>query len=170
VSHAEVAAMTNYEAAALGLPAFMEAVVSLRIHGRIDLPDFSIEREIEPLTTMHPWVMWRRVGAVLFVGEKMLRLNLAQWRVLEAVDAIGTAGADVAARLKLWPAFAEALHGSATNHVLLLGDVPHLRIQQVGELPASALTREGRLLRHVGKDSRSLWAMVAGRRYFLREV
>lgn len=166
LSHDQVAALSNYEAHGLGLPSLMEATLTLRAEGRIDMPGFHLQLQIEPFDQAHPWLVYGRVGALLFVGERQHRLSLQQWRVFEAVDAIRRAGRDVAARLRAWPALMAALHMHGNGHVLVLGELPHLRIGEVTAFPEGALTRAGTRLSPA--ESASTWAMTAGRRYWLR--
>lgn len=166
LSHAQVASLSNYEAHGLGLPPLMEATLTLRAEGRIDMPLFRLQLQIEPFDQAHPWLVYGRVGALLFVGERQYRLSLQQWRVFEAADAILRAGRDVAGRLRAWPALMAALHMQGNGHVLVLGELPHLRIGEVVAFPDGALTRVGTRLSPA--ETASAWAMTAGRRYWLR--
>ena len=161
-----VAALSNYDAAALGLPLHMDAVLVVRILGRIDLPDFRIVCAYEPLNHMHAWVSCRREGALLYVGERAMRLNPQQLEVLDALNAVMAAGEDVAARLHAWPRFNAALNVVRRHHVVVEGSVPHLRIQRVAQLPTGTLTRHGRALAPVAAHPNSAWSMAPGRRYF----
>lgn len=168
LTHAQVAALNNYDAQAVGLPRHMMATVVLNIEGRIDLPGFRLAHLIEPFNHMQPWLVYRRTGALMWVGERMMRLNPIQLRVLDAVAALDDAGADIAKRLRAWSELAEALHVPGRHHVLVENDLPRLRITSTQTLPANAMTREGNTLRRVRDLPEARWAMEPGRRYYLR--
>ncbi len=166
--HEEVAGLSNYEAHGYGLPSYMDATLTLRAEGRIDLPAFRLHVQLEPFDQAHPWLVYGRVGALLFVGERQYRLTFQQWRVFEAVDAVQRAGRDIAARLRAWPALMQALDIPGRGHVLVLGELPHLRIGEVVQFPDGALTRIGSRLSPA--EPSTAWAMTAGRRYWLRSA
>ena len=167
-SHEELAAKTDYDALALGLPRTMEATLVLRIEGRIDGPEFCIIPSFEPFHHAHPWLAYRRVGALLFVGERMMRLNLQQMRVLDALDVMNAAGPDVAARLRAWSQLHDALHITGRHQVLVENDLPYLRIYLVNHLPPQSKTRIGKQIVSVADHPQTPWSMEAGRRYYLR--
>ncbi|MFM9889643.1 MAG: hypothetical protein ACKVOE_03220 [Rickettsiales bacterium] len=162
----DIAALSNYDAAALQLPLFMDAVLVVRILGRIDLPDFRIEHTFEPLNHMHAWVSYRREGALLYVGERAMRLNPQQLEMLNALHAVTQAGENVATRLRAWPRFNAALNVVRHHHVVVAGSIPHLRIQMVEQLPPGTFTRHERLLQPVAARPKNEWSMAPGRRYF----
>lgn len=168
LTHAQVAALSNYEALHYGLPVQCEASLAIMFEGRVDMPHFRIERTLEPFNHMHPWSNYTRTGALLWVGERTLRLNLQQLHCFDASDAIEQAGHDIAARLRAWPALMDALHMPGKNHVLVASDIPMVRITVVDQLPHTAMTRDGKYLKPVSEMPAARWAMDAGRRYYLR--
>lgn len=168
LTHAQVAALSNYEALHFGLPPQCEASLTIMFEGRVDMPHFRIERTLEPFNHMHPWANYTRTGALLRVGERMLRLNPQQLQCFDAMDTIEQAGKDIAARLRAWPALMDALHMPGKNHVLVTSDIPMVRISVVDQLPQNAMTRDGKRLKPVSEIPSARWAMDAGRRYYLR--
>lgn len=170
LTHAEAAALSDYEALLYGLPPFINATVILYADGRIDMPDFRLSLVVEPFNHMHPWVVYRRTGAFLFVGERLMRLNSQQMHVFDSVDAIAAAGEDIAQRLRVWPTLMQALQISGRHHVLVVGDLPHLRLSSVQQFPAGSLTRSGRALQRIETAPEASWAMHPGRRYFLKQA
>lgn len=170
LTHAEAAGLSDYEALLYGLPPFIDATVILYADGRIDMPDFRLSLMVEPFNHMHPWVVYRRTGAFLFVGERMVRLNSQQMHVFNAVDAIAAAGDDIAQRLRVWPSLMQALQMPGRHHVLVVGDLPYLRLSNVQAFPAGSLTRSGRALQRIETAPEAAWAMYPGRRYFLKHT
>ncbi len=168
LSFAEVAALTDYDALALGLPLYMQAVIVLRIDGRIDAPDFAITHSVEPFNHMHSWTMYRREGAFILVGARVMRLNPIQLCVLELLDAMRAADGDVAQRLFLWEQLLSPLHAGKQSHVLVQNDLPNIRLSIMDTLPLQAMTRAGKILKTVAKAPEARWAMGAGRRYYIR--
>ncbi len=169
LSHADVAALNNYDAQALGLPRHMAAMVVLAVEGRIDLPGFRITHSIEPFNHMQPWRVYRRVGALLWVGERVLRLNSIQLRALDAVAALEQAEDDIAARLRAWSALVAVLHVQGRHHLLVQDELPRLRITSVASFPAKAMTRVEKQLHLASEVPEAKWAMESGRRYYLRQ-
>jgi hypothetical protein len=167
-THAEVSALTNYDALNLGLPLTMEAVMVLRIEGRIDMPNFSIRHSIEPFNHMHPWTVYRREGALLFVGERVMRLNPYQLKVFNALDAMHAAGTDVAERLRVWSKLVESIDVGRKSHVIVEGELPYLRLVMTEQFPASAMTRRDGLLTPASHAQGATWAMESGRKYYIR--
>lgn len=89
-------------------------------------------------------------------------------RMFDALDALAAAGPDVAARLRAWPSLMDALNIPGKHHVLVLSDIPQVRLNVVDALPAGAMTRTGKQLIRVSDTPQAMWAMEAGRRYYLR--
>ena len=170
MSHEEVAALNNYDARMLGLPDAMEAVLSVAIEGRIDMPQFAVRCRIEPFDHLQPWAVYKREGAFVAVGARVMRLNLQQFNVFKALDAMQAARGDVAARLRAWPALEKALHAGGSNHVLMQSDIPLLRVIHASQLPPQAMTRDGAQLKRAFSVPDAAWAMDAGRRYYLRSA
>jgi hypothetical protein len=168
LSFKEVAALTDYDALALGLPLLMQAVVVLRVDGRIDTPDFTLTYTVEPFNHMHPYAAHQREGCFLKVGTRVMRLNPQQFEVLERIDAMRAAGEDIAARLTVWEQLMQPLHAGKRSYVLVQNDLPNLRISMTPSLPARAMTRVGKLLKPVANVPAARWAMDAGRRYYVR--
>lgn len=162
----EIAALAEHEAFALDLPKRMEAWLSLRTEGRIDAADFAIELTIEPLKYAHPWVNYRRLGAIVEVGEHRFRVTPQQLAVFEAYERVRAAGDSVEARLRAWPGFVNALHAATSGHVRVTGHLPRVLLREVRELPPTGKTREQGKLSPLKPGSR--WAMQSGHRYYLK--
>jgi|GEM_PF-3057198 len=165
LSHAEIAALSNYDARLLGLPQFMNAVMVVRLESRIDHPSFRAECRLEPLTTLHDWAVYRRDGARLFVGERQLRLNIHQLALFEALSVMDTAGADVAARLRVWPALVAALQVTQRTGIIVQGNLRYLQLTTQPHLAPKAMARVGKWLRPAQEGD--AWAMLPRRRYQL---
>lgn len=166
LSHTEIAGLSNYDAFELDLPELMNAAIVVHIDGRIDTPKFKIALTLEPFSHMHPWLVYRRLGAALFVGERVVRMNVQQYNLFTAYDALVAAGDDVAARLAAWPAFQAALRMSNDAQVVIVGPMPNFRIHHVEQFPVGAMTRVNRMLRMAREGD--AWAMTRSYRYYLR--
>lgn len=163
----EIAVLADHEAVALGLPRYAEAWLVLRIDHRIDSADFRVLLSIEPLSHAHDWVVYTRSGALLQVGEHAYRLNLSQWRLMEAVERLQQAGDDVRARLLAWPALIAALHQPNQTHIRVEGQFPRVQLHRVAALPPGLRTRmAGRLLPAPADAS---WGMGPFHRYYVCE-
>ncbi len=168
-THEEVASLTNYEAKLKGLPNFMEALLLLTFEARIDSPNFRVEHVIEPFNHMHPWVRYERVGALLIVGERVMRLNMKQMRVMDALDGLRAAGGDVAARLQSWVVLMEALHSVGRQQVVILNEPPRVMLTRLARLPEDSFTREGKRLVPLAQMPKARWSMDAGKRYYISD-
>lgn len=159
-----IAALTDHEAVAQGLPRWLEGWVIARCEGRIDSEQFRALLRVEPLRYAHPFVNVQRDGATLQIGEQQARLTPKQLAVMEAIESLQAAGLSVAARLAAWPRFAAAL-ALPGGRARLEGILPRVMLQtHVAEL--SGLVRDGKQLRPARPDD--AWAMRAGYRYFVR--
>lgn len=165
LSHAEIAQLSDYEAVMLGLPRHMEAMMAITVSGRIDRAAFKVECRLEPLTQPHPWAVYRREGARLFVGQRQWRLNSRQLALFIALERMDAAGSDVAARLQAWPQLAQALHVPTSARILVQGYLPHLHISTVPQFSAHAMTRVDEQL---VPAQQAPWAMLPRRRYAIR--
>lgn len=166
LTHAEIAALPGHEAHAYGLPPYMEALLVLRPEGRIDSPQFRLTHSIEPFHYLHPYAVYRRQGAVLWVGEHALRLNPIQLRVFDAMAALERAAGDIPLRLQAWQRLADILHIPGRHHITVEGDFPRLRIHHVSQLPPDAMTRTHGKLEPITDTSTARWAMQHGRVYY----
>lgn len=162
-----IAALADHEAVALGLPRYAEAWLVLRLDHRIDSADFRVTLTIEPQRHAHDWVVYERHGALLTVGEHDYRLNLAQLRLMQAVEIVQQAGSDVRARLEAWPMLVSALHQPNQTHIRTEGQFPRVQLQRVSAMPAHAHTRVGGKLTRAAADA--AWGMGPFHRYYLRE-
>lgn len=166
-THAQLATLDEFAAVALGLPRYAEAWLSVRIAGRIESPHFRVTYALEPLQYAHNWAVYSRLGALLTVGERQLRLNTAQYQLFEALDAMQRAGDDVAARLAAWAPLMQALQAEARRSLVRLDGVPpRVQLQTVSSFPPSARVRDGGALRAPAGAER--WAMAPRHRYFLK--
>lgn len=167
LTHAQLATLDEFSAVALGLPRYAEAWLSVRISGRIESPHFRVSHALEPLQYAHAWQVYARLGALLTVGERQLRLNLSQYSLFEALDAMQRAGDDVAARLAAWGPLMQALQAQARQPLVRLDGVPpRVQLQTVAQFPPTARVREGGALRAPTGTER--WAMAPRHRYYLR--
>lgn len=164
LTHTEIANLNDYDAMLYGLPPRMEAIMAVALEGRIDRPGFSVRCTLEPLTSLQIWAVYRREGARLFVGERVLRMNRYQLALFNALEAMREAGADVPARLRAWPALDSALHAPNHARIFVQGSVPRLQIA-TGTIPLHAMVRAGESLETAGASAP--WAMTAHRRYIV---
>lgn len=164
--HSQLASITDFTAVALHLPRQMEAWMSVAVAGRIDSDDFRVTLTLEPLQHAHAWVVYRRTGAVIEVGQRALRLNPSQLRLFEALDAMQAAGRDVAARLEAWTALSAALNTPHQALIRVVGSLPRIQLARVAKFPEQTrLRRAGRLVPATPADG---WAMGPKHRYYLR--
>lgn len=98
VEHAAIAGLSAAEAAALRLPPLSEAVARVATSGIVVRPDFAATLQWRR-STGNAIVGAERIGAWLRIGDRMGRLSSALFAIAEAVDAVGAAGEDPAARL-----------------------------------------------------------------------
>ena len=165
---ADIAALADHEAVPLGYPRRMEAWLALRTEGRIDAPGFRLELSVEPLKHAHPWVNYRRQGALLHVGARQWRLTPEQLAVFQAYDAVIAAGDSVEARLRAWPPLVQSLHAASRGHVRLNGYLPKVLLQEVRQWPQHGMTRRNGKLVALAQAPDARWAMASGHRYYLR--
>lgn len=166
LSHAQLAALNDYEAMPLNLPRLMEAWMVISTEGRIDSPDFKLILTLEQQQYAHPWRVYERLGARLLVGQRALRLNPHQLRLFEALDRFWAAGSDVAARLAAWPSVTEVLHHARDAHIRVESGLPRVQLEKVQKFPTHALVRHGKIW--ASPDAGDRWAASAHHRYFLK--
>jgi hypothetical protein len=166
LSHPQLAAINDYEAVPLHLPRAMEAWMVVAMHGRIDSSSFAVNLTLEPQQYAHPWIIYERLGALLSVGLRQLRLNPQQLVLFEALDAMQEAGDDIAARLAAWPELTSALHSPRDARIRVTGGLPRVQLERVAKLPKQAMTRrEGKLVKLA--NTKAAWATAAHHRYYL---
>lgn len=130
VEHAAVADLSAAEAAALRLPPLSEAVARISTVGLITNPAFSATIEWRR-DTGQALIGADRTGAWLTVGGRAGRLSSALFAIAEAVDAIGQAGADPAARLLAVGRLRELLPAAAQDGSASMGGAfPAIEIVQ----------------------------------------
>lgn len=167
-SDRDIAAMADHEAHPLGLPRRIEAWVGIHTEGRIDAPDFTLEITVEPLKYAHPWVVYKRQGAILEVGEQKYRLTPQQLVVFEAYEQVKAAGNAIDARLRAWPRLVNALHETSGGMVRMNSHLPRVLLREVKEFPATAMTRANGTLTPLARAPHARWAMQTGHRYFVK--
>ncbi len=164
LTHADIAALNEYDARLYGLPHSMEAILTVRIEGRIDHPEFSVDCTLESVRSLQIWPVYRREGARMFIGARALRLNRHQLALFVALENMQEAGADIAARLRAWPALDAALNAPSHSRILVQGRVPRILISTPAAMPEQAMVRShGKLQKAAG----FAWGMLPRRRYVL---
>jgi hypothetical protein len=109
------------------------------------------------------------VGALLILGERVMRLNMKQMRVMDALDALHEAGADVAARLQHWVVLMDAIYSVGRQQVVVLNDPPRVMLTRLATLPEDSFTRDGKQLVPLAQMPKARWSMDAGKRYYLSD-
>jgi hypothetical protein len=161
--------LNDYDAVQLGLPQTMEAFVHLHGQGRIDSPRWRLALALEPLQHAQPWTVYRREGPLLFVGERRFRLNRYQLAAMELAGQLDASGADIAARLRLYPDLLNLLAAPASARLRGTGSLVHLTLQSITEAQGRVLfVREGDFLRRYRAGDG--WAMTPRRHYFLENA
>lgn len=164
-----LSSLSDYDANQLGLPLHMDVWVRLRTEGRIDSSRFLCSLTLEPMQYSHPWAVYRRDGAMIFVGDRAYRLNAAQLEVMELYDALVVAGDDVARRLALLPRLVEAQHAPRSARLRVtgyLGNAVLHRLEEAGD--RLLLTRRNGRVVPFAAAPETGWAMSAKHHYYLR--
>jgi len=170
LTDAQIAALADHEAVPLGLPRRIEAGLVLAVEGRIERPGFAVTLRIEPQKVAHEWVSYRRIGALLEVGEQRWRLTPAQLATLLAYEQMQAAGHDIAARLTAWGPLVAALHGAPDAEVRAEGLFPRLILQRVKDFPPYAMSAQDGILQPAHALGHVRWAMASGHRYYLKNA
>lgn len=164
-AHEAIAVLSDYEAVRLGLPRHVAAVLVVRIEGRIDRADFNVQLRVEPLHRPQPWTRFMRTGVLLTVGTRVWRLNANQLAVWNAVETMHGAGADVAARLRCWPALSRALLTPQHARVLVQGVVPSIHVVRPRPQQKPMTRNADGQLEPMGDGAP--WGVLPGRKYVL---
>lgn len=165
-----IAALADHEAVPQGLPRLMDAWMVVQTQGRIDSANFAVTLTLEPTQHAHPWVVYRREGALLHVGEHRVRLSPHQLQLFRALDGMWAAGDDVAARLSAWPALHAALHASGAARIRVAGELSRVQLQRRASLLPQLFTRVAGRLVPLAMAPNARWAMGRGRRYYLLDA
>lgn len=127
IPHSEVAAFSEDQAQAVGLPPAVPHALGLRSHGTLDQPDFAVEAR----WLKHGSVTVRlvRQGSIAWEADRQYRVPLPLLRILEAAEALaGARPDDRAERVQLWLPLQHALAEATGARVRPDGYLEDLKI------------------------------------------
>jgi len=128
ISHARVAALSDREAAYLGLPGPATFLLELRNEGSLDQPDFRLTyRWLRP--NGQPVVVSDRLGTFLHVGTHFNRLPAALFELIEGIDQFNaTPITDADGRYRWWAELRSLLPPDLPDEIRASGYLRDVRI------------------------------------------